>query len=132
MLNLRSCVLEGYLRGVRSVFCPCLISEFVSLVLSHVCSLVLSSCFLVPAMCFPMFVCLGHVPSCCCPCLHPSRVPYLPVCLYYCFHLCPVNPPCLVHLCLCLPRLDCSHLSLIICCLCVYIVLVFLFLVASW
>src|SRR4029434_5106498 len=29
--------------------------------------------------------------------------------------------PCLVHLCLCLPRLDCSHLSLVICCLCVYI-----------
>src|SRR4029434_6806531 len=39
--------------------------------------------------------------------------------------------PCLFHLCLCLPRLDCSHLSLVICCLCVYIVLVFLFLVVS-
>src|SRR4029434_10205664 len=61
-----------YLLPVRSVFCPSSISEFVSLVLSHVCSLVLSSCFLVPAMCFPMFVCLCHVPSCCCPCLHPS------------------------------------------------------------
>src|SRR4029434_1394993 len=53
------------------------------------------------------------------------------VCLYFWFHLCPVNSPCVVHLCLCLPRLDCSHLSLVICCLCVYIVLVFLFLVAS-
>src|SRR4029434_11152717 len=39
-------------------------------------------------MCFPMFVCLCHVPSCCCPCLHPSPVPNLPVCLYYWFHLC--------------------------------------------
>src|SRR4029434_6427288 len=45
-------------QGVRSVFCLCVISEFVSLVLSHVCSLVLSSCFLVPAMCFPC-VCLS-------------------------------------------------------------------------
>src|SRR4029434_7444545 len=86
--------------GVRSVFCLCVISAFVSLVVSHVCSLVLSSCFLVPAMCFPMFVCLCHVPSCCCPCLHPSPVPNLPRCLYYWFHLCPVNSPCLVHLCL--------------------------------
>src|SRR4029434_5309388 len=116
---------------VRSGFCPCLISVFVSLVWSHVCSFVLSSCFLVPAMCFPMFVCLCHVPSCCCPCLPPSPVPNIPVCLYYWFHLCPVNSPCLVHLCHCLPRLDCSHLSLVICCLCVYIVLVFLFLVTS-
>src|SRR4029434_1490805 len=91
---------------VWSGFCPCFISAFVSLVLSHVCCLVLSLCFLVPAMCFPMFVCLCHVPSCCCPCLHPSPVPNLPVCLYYWFHLCPVNSPCLVHLCLCLPRLD--------------------------
>src|SRR4029434_4269394 len=87
--------------GVRSVFCLCVISAFVSLVVSHVCSLVLSSCFLVPAMCFPMFVCLCHVPSCCCPCLHPSPVPNLPVCLYYWYHLCPVNSSCLVHLCLC-------------------------------
>src|SRR4029434_2693385 len=82
-------------------------------------------------MCFPMFVCLCYVPSCCCSCLHPSPVPKLPVCLYYWFHLCPVNSSCLVHLCHCLPRLDCSHLSLVICCVCVYIVLVFLFLVAS-
>src|SRR4029434_5451905 len=74
---------------------------------------------LFPPCAFPMFVCLGHVPSCCCPCLHPSPVPNLLVCLYYWFHLCPVNSPCLVHLCLCLPRLDCSHLSLAICCLCV-------------
>src|SRR4029434_6322590 len=81
---------------------------------------------LFPPCAFPMFVCLGHVPSCCCPCLHPSPVPNLPVCLYYWFLLCPVNSPCLVHLCLCLSRLDCSHLSLVICCLCVYIVLVFL------
>src|SRR4029434_2767859 len=80
-----------------------------------------------------VFVCLCHVPSCCCSCLHPSPVPNHPVCLYYWFLLCPVNSPCLVHLCLCLPRLDCFHLSLVICCLCVcvYIVLVFLFLVAS-
>src|SRR4029434_5937498 len=55
-------------------------------------------------------------PSCCCPCLHPSPVPNLPGCVYHWFHLCPVNSPCLVHLCLCLPRLDCSHLSLVICC----------------
>src|SRR4029434_4056847 len=83
-------------------------------------------------MCFPLFVCLCHVPSCCCPCLHPSPVPnHHPVCLSDWFHLCPVNSPCLVHLCPCLPRLDCSHLSLVICCLCVYIVLVFLFLVVS-
>src|SRR4029434_6611426 len=71
-------------------------------------------------MCFPMFVCLCHVPSCCCSCLHPSPVPNLPGCLYYWFHLCPVNSPCLVHLCQCLPRLDCSHLSLVICCLYIY------------
>src|SRR4029434_6716160 len=88
-------------------------------------------------MCFPMFVCLCHVPSCCCSCLHPSPVPNHPGCVYYWFLLGPVNSPCLVHLCHCLPRLDCSHLSLVICCLCVYIyiyiyiVLVFLFLVAS-
>src|SRR4029434_8225462 len=50
-------VLEEH-RFVRSVFCPCLISVFVSLVWSHVCSHVLSSCFLVPAMCFP-YVCLS-------------------------------------------------------------------------
>src|SRR4029434_2486866 len=86
---------------------------------------------LFPPCAFPMFVCLCHVPSCCCPCLHPSPVPNLPGCVYHWFHLCPVNSPCLVHLCFCLPRLDCSHLSLVICCLCVYIVLVFLFLVAS-
>src|SRR4029434_5800581 len=79
---------------------------------------------LFPPCAFPVFVCLCHVPSCCCPCLHPSPFPNLPVCLYYWFHLCPVNSPCLVHLCLCLPPLDCSHLSLVICCLCVYIVLV--------
>src|SRR4029434_2489225 len=66
-----------------------------------------------------------------CPCLHPSPVPNLPGCVCHWFHLCPVNSPCLVHLCPCLPRLDCSHLSLVICCLCVYIVLVFLFLVVS-
>src|SRR4029434_2543071 len=122
---------SGTVDTVRSVLCLSVISEFVSLVLSHVFSLVLSSCFLVPAMCFPMFVCLCHVPSCCGPCLHPSPVPNLPGCVYHWFHLCPVNSPCLVHLCLCLPRLDCSHLSLVICCLCVYIVLVFLFLVVS-
>src|SRR4029434_10950278 len=86
---------------------------------------------LFPPCAFPMFVCLCHVPSCCCPCRHPSPVPNLPGCVYHWFHLCPVNSPCLVHLCLCLSRLDCSHLSLVICCLCVYIVLVFLFLVAS-
>src|SRR4029434_4483734 len=94
--------------------CPCLISVFVSLVWSHVCSLVLYSCFLVSGMWFPMVVCVCHVPSCCCSCLHPSPVPNHPVCLCYWFHLCPVNSPCLVHLCLCLPRLDCSHLSLVI------------------
>src|SRR4029434_9336100 len=70
-------------------------------------------------MCFPMFVCLCHVPSCCCSCRHPSPVPNHPVCLYYWFLLCPVNSPCVVHLCHCLPRLDCFHLSLVICCLCV-------------
>src|SRR4029434_10953831 len=69
---------------------------------------------LFPPCAFPMFVCLCHVPSCCCPCLHPSPVPNLPGCVYHWFHLCPVNSPCLVHLCLCLPRLDCSHLSLVI------------------
>src|SRR4029434_7745259 len=74
---------------------------------------------LFPPCAFPMFVCLCHVPSCCCPCLHPSPVPHLPVCLYYWFHLCPVHSPCLVLLCLCLPHLDCSHLSLVICCVCV-------------
>src|SRR4029434_5369908 len=72
-----------------------------------------------PPCAFPMFVCLCHVPSCCCPCLHPSPVPNLPGCVYHWFHLCPVGSPCLVHLCLCLPRLDCSHLSLVIGCLCV-------------
>src|SRR4029434_5616730 len=101
---------------------------FVSLVLSHVCSLVLSSCFLVPAMCFPIFVCLCHVPSCCCPCLHPSPVPNLPVCLSDWFLLCPVNSPCLVHLCLivypALIVLTCPSLSV------VYMVCVFLFLIA--
>src|SRR4029434_2417924 len=84
-----------------------------------------------PFACLWLFVCLCHVLSCCCPCLNPSPVPNHPVYLSYWFHLCPVNSPYLVHLCLCLPRLDCSHLSLVICCLCVYIVLVFLFLVAS-
>src|SRR4029434_7799861 len=54
---------------------------------------------LFPPCAFPMFVCLCHVPSCCCPCLHPSPVPNLPVCVYHWFHLCPVNSPCLVHLC---------------------------------
>src|SRR4029434_3876389 len=76
---------------------------------------------LFPPCAFPVFVCLCHVPSCCCPCLHPSPVPNLPGCVYHWFHLCPVNSPCLVHLCLCLRRLDCSHLSLVICCLCVCI-----------
>src|SRR4029434_3385399 len=75
---------------------------------------------LFPPCAFPMFVCLCHVPSCCCPCLHPSPVPNLPGCVYHSFHLCPVNSPCLVHLCQCLPRLDCSHLSLVICCLYIY------------
>src|SRR4029434_1144258 len=75
---------------------------------------------LFPPCAFPMFVCLGHVPSCCCPCLHPSSVPNLPVCLYHWFHLCPVNSPCLVHLCLCLPRLRLfshfySHKFILIC-----------------
>src|SRR4029434_3031301 len=82
-----------------------------------------------PPCALPMFVCLCHVPSCCCPCLHPSPVPNLPGCVCHWVHLCPVGSPCLVPLCLCLPRLDCSHLSLVIGCLCVYIVLVFLFLV---
>src|SRR4029434_7234226 len=86
---------------------------------------------LFPPCAFPMFVCLCHVLPCCCPCLHPSSVPNHPVCLTDLFLLCLVNSPCLVHLCLCLPRLDCSHLFLVICCLCVYIVLVFLFLAAS-
>src|SRR4029434_8663973 len=58
---------------------------------------------LFPPCAFPVFVCLCHVPSCCCLCLHPSPVPNLPVCVYHWFHLCPVNSPCLVHLCLCLP-----------------------------
>src|SRR4029434_2384300 len=80
---------------------------------------------LFPPCAFPVFVCLCHVPSCCCQCLHPSPVPNLPGCVCHWVHLCPVNPPCLVQLCLCLPCLDCSHLSLVICCLCVYIVLVF-------
>src|SRR4029434_2149588 len=78
----------------------------------------------VPAMCFP-YVCLSM------PCallllsvsppLICSQSPGLFVLL-----VSPVScySPCLVHLCLCLPRLDCSHLSLVICCLCVYIVLV--------
>src|SRR4029434_4832616 len=62
----------------------------------------------------------------CCPCLHPSPVPnHHTVCLSDWF---PLFSPPVSH---CLPRLDCSHLSLVICCLCVYIVLVFLFLVAS-
>src|SRR4029434_2457190 len=63
---------------------------------------------------------LCHVPSFCCSRLHPSPVPNLPVCLYYWFHLCPVNSPYLVHLCLFLPCLDFSQLSLVICWLCVY------------
>src|SRR4029434_2515278 len=70
---------------------------------------------LFPPCAFPMFVCLCHVPSCCCPCIHPSPVPNLPVCLYYWFHLCPVNSPCLVHLCLVLV-LPCSlHLLSCVC-----------------
>src|SRR4029434_10104722 len=87
-------------------------------------------CFLVPAMCFPVFVCSCHVPSCCCPCFHPSPVPnHHPVCLSDWFLLCPVNSPCLVHLCLivcpALIVLTCPSLSV------VYMVCVFLFLVAS-
>src|SRR4029434_6999022 len=103
------------------VYSPCLV---------HLCLIVCPALtvFTCPSLSVLYIV---HVPSCCCPCLHPSPVPNLPVCLYHWFHLCPVNSPCLVHLCLCLPCLDCSHLSLVICCLCVYIVLVFLFLVAS-
>src|SRR4029434_11051750 len=77
-------------------------------------------------MCFPC-VCLS-VPCALLllsvsPPLTCSQSPGLCVCHWV--HLCPVNSPCLVHLCPCLPRLDCSHLSLVICCLCVYIVLVF-------
>src|SRR4029434_4120280 len=73
-------------------------------------------------MCFPMFVCLCHVLSCCCSCLHPSPVPNHPVCLYYWFILCPVSSPCLVHLCLIVcPALivfTCPSLSVV--CVCVY------------
>src|SRR4029434_1341714 len=111
-----------------SLFPPC---AFLCLFVYAMCPLVVVRVSTPHLFTISRFVCLCHVPSCCCPCLHPSPVPNLPVCLYYWFHLCPVNSPCLVHLCLCLPRLDCSHLSLVIGCLCVYIVLVFWFLVAS-
>src|SRR4029434_2442595 len=79
---------------------------------------------LFPPCAFPMFVCLCHLPSCCCPCLHPSPVPNLPVCLYYWFLLCPVNSPCLVHLCLIVCRalivLICPSLSVVCVCVCIY------------
>src|SRR4029434_5669 len=83
---------------------------------------------LFPPCAFPMFVCLCHVPSCCCPCLHPSPVPNLPGCVCHWFQLCPGNSPCLVHMCLivctALIVLTCPSLSV------VYMVCVFLFLVA--
>src|SRR4029434_3477222 len=94
---------------------------------------------LFPPCAFPVFVCLCHVPSCCCPCgllLLPvsplltcsSSSPGLFVGLV--FLLCPVHSPCLVHLCLIgLVLLTCPSLSVV--CVCVYIVHVFLFLVAS-
>src|SRR4029434_11050536 len=88
---------------------------------------------LFPPCAFPVFVCLCHVPSCCCPCLHPSPVPNLPGCVCHWVHLCPVNSPCLVHLCHSLPRLDCSpSVPRYLLPVCVYIVLVFLFLIASF
>src|SRR4029434_5648517 len=72
-------------------------------------------CLFVCAMC-PLVVVRVSTPH-----LFPiSRV----VCVIGLCHLCPVNSPCLVHLCPCLPRLDCSHLSLVICCLCVFLFLV--------
>src|SRR4029434_9381579 len=84
---------------------------------------------LFPPCAFPVFVCLCHVPSCCCPCLHPSPVPNLPGWVYHWFHLCPVGSPCSVHLCLivcpALIVLTCPSLSV------VYIVCVVLFLVVA-
>ena len=76
-------------------------------------------------MCFPVFVCLCHVPSCCCPCgllLLPVSPPLTcsqsspglfvglvsPVSCSF-----PLFSPPVSHC------LDCSHLSLVICCVCV-------------
>src|SRR4029434_9286928 len=73
-----------------------------------------------PPCAFPMFVCLCHVPSCCCACLHPSPVPNLPGCVYHWFHLCPVLPrvsPTCVFVCPALIFLACPSLSVA----CVYI-----------
>src|SRR4029434_1719029 len=124
------------LSGLCSVFVRAFtLFSFRSFMLLTVCHFFLPVSSLCASL-FPpcAFLCLfvyAMCPLCCCPCFHPSPVPnHHPVCLSDWFLLCPVNSPCLVHLCYCLPRLDCSHLSLIICCLCVYIVLVFLSLVA--
>src|SRR4029434_8225463 len=60
---------------------------------------------LFPPCAFPMFVCLCHVPSCCCRCLHPSPVPNLPcvvTCLFPCIVL--VLPSmCFPYVCLSMP-----------------------------